>query len=285
MKSAFELHHPAVVFAFLAGAIALSMMGMHPVYGVLSVAGSFACSLVTRGFRPTVRALTWLVPLWCVVSLANPLFSASGSTELFRIGYRAIYLESLVYGMCAGAMLVSVFYWFMSYSACMTSDRVMCLFGRIMPIVTLMVSQVFRLVGQFTARGRTIDAVQRANSAAAPRSKRDRVQGRFRIVSVLMGWGMEDGIERSDAMRARGYDCGARRTTYRRYRLGRDDSALLALIAVLFLANVGLELIACGQFEFYPSMSELVLWWGYAVYVLYLLIPVFVYGREWLLWR
>ena len=86
----------------------------------------------------------------------------------------------------------------------MNSANTMALFGNVLPIVSLMVSQVMRLVPQFVARGRGIAAAQDAVSAAAPQTKRQQTAGRLRIVSVLMGWGMEDGIERSDAMRAQG---------------------------------------------------------------------------------
>ncbi len=285
MGNVFNLHHPAVAFCFLAGAIVCSMAVIHPVYAAASVIGAFTCSAVTRGFSPTVRALVWLVPLWAIVTCANPLFSASGSTELFRLGVRAVYLESLVYGMCMGGMLVSVFYWFMSYSACMASDRTMALFGNIAPVVTLMVSQVLRLADQFVARGRGIAEVQDANAAAGPRTRRERAGARMRIVSVLMSWGMEDGIDRSDAMRSRGYGCGAKRTTYKRFRLRRSDALLLAAIGVLACANLALELVAGSQFAFYPTLSTPALWWGYAVYAPYLAIPVFIYVREWLRWR
>ena len=61
--------------------------------------------------------------MWLIVTTANPLFSAMGSTEVFRFGLFAIYAESLLYGACSGGMLASVFLWFSSYSACMNSDN------------------------------------------------------------------------------------------------------------------------------------------------------------------
>ena len=282
---AFQTYHPAVAFAFLACAIVISMAALQPVFCALSLAGAFACSFVTRGARPTVRSLAWAVPLMLIVTVANPLFSASGSTELLRIGVSAVYFESLVYGACAGAMLASVFLWFASYSSCMNSANTTALFGNALPVVSLMVSQVMRLVPQFVARGRTVAAAQDAASAAAPRIKREQASGRLRIVSVLMGWGMEDGIERSDAMRARGYDCGARRTTYRRFRFGRADAAVLG--AVLFLAAVAaaFALAVCLDYSFYPTLGALGPWWAYVPYALLMALPVVLQVKEWWLWR
>lgn len=284
-RNPFATYHPAVAFAFLACAIVLSMAAMQPVYVALSFAGAVACSLVCRGARATAGSFAWIVPLWLVVTAANPLFSASGSTELFRIGVRAVYAESLVYGACSGGMLASVFLWFSCYSACMSSANSLALFGNVLPIVSLMVSQVMRLVPQFVARGRGIAAAQDAVSAAAPRTKRQQASGRLRIVSVLMSWGMEDGIERSDAMRARGYDCGARRTTYKRYRFGRADAVVVGAVAVLATAAGACAAAICLRFAFYPVLSGWGPWWAYAPYTLLMAVPPVLRLREWLVWR
>lgn len=285
MRNVFHTYHPAVAFVFLACAIVLSMAAFHPVYVALSLAGALACSFVTRGPRPTLRSLRWVVPLCLVVAAANPLISASGSTELFRIGVRAVYAESLAYGLCSGAMFASVFLWFASYSACMDSEHALALFGNAAPVVTLMVSQVMRLVPQFVSRGAEIAAVHDAASAAAPQSKRDGARARLRIVSVLMGWGMEDSLERSDAMRARGYACGARRTTYKRFALSTCDIAVIASTVALAVLSAMLAWVACSQYQFYPVMSVLVFWWGYVPYAAFLLVPAALWLKEWWQWK
>lgn len=284
-RNPFATYHPAVAFVFLACAIVISMAALQPVFVALSFLGALACSVVCRGARATAGSFVWIVPLWLVVAIANPLFSASGSTEILRIGVRAVYAESLVYGACSGGMLASVFLWFSSYAACMNSANTMALFGNVLPIVSLMVSQVMRLVPQFVARGRGIAAAQDAVSAAAPQTKRQQTAGRLRIVSVLMGWGMEDGIERSDAMRARGYDCGARRTTYKRYRFGRADASLLAAIVVLAAVAGACAAAVCLRFSFYPTLSGWGAWWAYLPYALLMAVPSALRFKEWLLWR
>lgn len=284
-RNPFATYHPAVAFVFLACAIVISMAALQPVFVALSFLGALVCSVVCRGARATAGSFVWIVPLWLVVAIANPLFSASGSTEILRIGVRAVYVESLVYGACSGGMLASVFLWFSSYAACMNSANTMALFGNVLPIVSLMVSQVMRLVPQFVARGRGIAAAQDAVSAAAPQTKRQQTAGRLRIVSVLMGWGMEDGIERSDAMRARGYDCGARRTTYKRYRFGRADASVLAAIVVLAAVAGACAAAVCLRFSFYPTLSGWGAWWAYLPYALLMAVPSALRFKEWLLWR
>lgn len=285
MTNVFRTYHPAVAFAYLTCVIAFTMACMHPVYVALSLAGALAASAVCRGLWATLLSLRWVVPLCLVVAAANPLFVASGSTELFRIGTRAIYVEALFYGLCSGAMFASVFLWFASYSACMDSENSTALFGNAVPTIALMVSQVLRLVPQFVSRGRAISDVQDCASAAAARGKRDAARGRMRVVSVLMGWGMEDALERGDAMRARGYDCGARRTTYSRFRLGAHDVGLLVLVAVLAAASALCAYAALANFSFYPTVSGLVPFWLYIPYALLMLVPSALWLRDWLVWR
>ena len=285
MTCVFHTYHPAVPFAFLASALALSMACMHPVYVALSLVGALACSVVCRGSRATLLSLRWVVPLCLIVAAANPFFVASGSTEVFRIGSRAVYTEALAYGLCSGGMFAAVFLWFVSYSACLDSERAMMLFGRALPVVTLMVSQVLRLVPQFVSRGHAIAAVQKAASAAAAQTKREKTQSRLRIVNVLMGWGMEDSLERSDAMRARGYDCGAKRTSYRRFRIGAADVCALACIAVLVALSVACAVVELTGYSFYPTMKTPGSWWHFVPYSLLMLFPIALSCLDWWRWK
>ena len=159
-QNVFHLYH-VVPVCLSACALALTMACMHPVFACLSLAGALACSVVCRGLRATLLSLRWVIPLCLIVSAANPFFVASGSTELFRIGPRAFYAEALAYGLCSGAVFAAVFLWFASYSACLDSERSMMLFGNRLPTITLMVSQVLRLVPQFVSRGHTVLSAKR----------------------------------------------------------------------------------------------------------------------------
>ena len=154
-----------------------------------------------------------------IIAVLNPLFSASGSTELFRIGMRAVYLESMVYGLCMGGLFVASVLWFEAAASMLSYDKVLALLGNTAPVIALMISMCMRLIPQFLRRGRTVLAVQDAIDVPGHASA-DPVRSRLRASSVLMGWGMEDSLERADAMRSRGWGAATRRTTYARYRLG-----------------------------------------------------------------
>ena len=197
------MSHPAVPALYMALTLGLTMFSMQPVLIALSLAGGLAYGFATRGAARTLGALRWQLPVILIIALVNPLFSASGSTELFRIGMRAVYLESMVYGLCMGGLFVASVLWFEAAASMLEYDKVLALLGNAAPVIALMISMCMRLIPQFLRRGRTVLAVQDAIDVPG-RAPADPVRSRLRASSVLMGWGMEDSLERADAMRSRG---------------------------------------------------------------------------------
>lgn len=285
--TAFDLFHPVVALCYFTVLLVLSMAAMQPVYVLISFIGALAYAVVLRGWHATARSLAWQLPLVVVVALANPLFSASGFTELFRIGSRVFYLESFVFGACMGLMLATVLIVFSNASAVLTSDKVMALFGGVAPTIGLMLSMTARLVPQFVRRGTDIAAVQRACTAARPSGvgKTAVRRGYLRLASVLMGWSMEDSLETAGAMRARGWGAAGRRTTYARSCIRRFDVVALACGGVLALAAAAGAWTACGQFRFYPTIGGFAPWWSYLPSVLFVALPLMLTAKEHAQWH
>lgn len=269
---AFGTRHPAVPAAFSAITLVLTMSSLQPVLVAISLCGGFAYSCCSRGPLATIASLRWQVPFVVVVALFNPLFSASGSTELFRLGSRAVYLESLCYGATMGGLFVASTLWFSAAARLVPYDKVLALFGRAAPTCALMVSQCMRLIPRFVRQGRIIWGVQ--ESVTLPGAALgDVVRRRLRMSSVLMGWTMEDSLETADAMRARGWASSSRRTTYSLYRFLATDAACLIALAAFGALAAAAAWAATSQFRFYPTMSSLVAWWGYVPYALWMLAP------------
>ena len=84
---------------------------------------------------------------------------------------------------------------------------------------------------------------------------------------------MEDSIERSDAMRARGWGATDRRSCYLPDSFRSSDALALAGIGLLAVTSAFLVYVACSQWRFYPTMSRLVVWWGYVPYAALALLP------------
>ena len=200
--AAFSMSHPAVPALYMVLTLGLTMFSMQPVLIALSLAGGLAYGLATRGAARTLGALRWQLPVILIIALVNPLFSASGSTELFRIGMRAVYLESMVYGLCMGGLFVASVLWFEAAASMLGYDKVLALLGNAAPVIALMISMCMRLIPQFLRRGRTVLAVQDAIDVPG-RAPADPVRSRLRASCV-------DGLGHGRFAGARGRDALAR---------------------------------------------------------------------------
>ncbi len=92
----------------------------------------------------------------------------------------------------------------------------------------------------------------------------DSIASGARVAGVLMGWCLEDSLEQADTMRARGWRRGVRRTRYDARALRRRDAVVLLAVAICGIAAAFLAATATAQYSFYPVMSQLAVWWGYA---------------------
>lgn len=268
--TAFDTCHPSVPATYFAAIILIAIFAMQPVCVCVSLAGGLAFSFAARGWRRTLGGLCWQLPVVALVAVANPLFSASGSTLAAQLGSVAIYQESIAYGACAGVLLVATILWFEDAACVLTQDRLLQLGARALPTVTLVTSMAAQLVPQLMRRSQTVRTATLASTAAAPEGSRERG---IRVADQLMSWSMEDSIERSDAMRARGWGATDRRSCYLPDPFRTSDALALLGIALLAAASALLVYVACSQWHFYPTMPRLVAWWGYLPYAALTLLP------------
>ena len=247
------------------------MLAVQPALTALSLAGALAFSLVARGVRRTARGFVWQLPLLALVCLANPFFSASGSTLLFKLGSRSVYLESLAYGATMGALIVTVVLWFEGAAAVLSQDRLLALAPRRARALPLVAGMVAQLVPQLLRRSRDVRASLAACTAAGSRpAARDALT---RTSSLLLSWSLEESLERADSMRARGWESGRPRTAYRPELLRRRDVTVLLGIAVLLLLAAACAWSLCAQWRFYPRMSGPAPWWACVPFALLALLP------------
>lgn len=268
--TAFDTCHPVVPATYFAATILIAIFAMQPICVGISLVGALAFSFAARGWRRTLGGLCWQLPMVALVAVANPLFSASGSTLVAYFGPMAIYQESIAYGACAGILLVAVVLWFEDAACVLTQDRLLQLGARALPTVTLVTSMAAQMVPQLLRRSETVRAATLATTAAAPAGSREHG---VRIADQLMSWSMEDSIERSDAMRARGWGAREHRSCYLPDAFRTSDALSLCGIAALAAASAFLVYVACSQWHFYPTMPRLVAWWGYVPYTVLGLLP------------
>ena len=130
--SEFKTYHPIVNFTYFLFIIVFSCLLMHPLCLIFSLVSAFTYSLMLKGRGKALKSLKYMLPLLFLTAIINPLFNHRGETILayFPNG-NPLTFESVIYGICAAVMILSVICWFSCYNEIMTSDKFIYLFGKI----------------------------------------------------------------------------------------------------------------------------------------------------------
>ena len=250
---AFSGYHPVVNLCFFAAAIGLSMFLMHPVFLSVSLLCAAGYLLYFQGIRAFFRQLVYLVPILLFTALLNPLFNHRGDSVLFYLPYgEPVTLESLCFGLWSAVLMGASILWFSCCNAVFTTDKIVYLFGRVIPSLSLLISMTLRFVPRFQDHLQETLRVQRAMEV--PRTKLDMLRQALTAFSSTVSWAMEQSIVTADSMKSRGYGSSGR-TAYALCRFERRDGGALAVLAVLFLGTILPWLTGSVQWSFFPSMT------------------------------
>ena len=255
MRDPFTDCHPAVNFLYFALVLAFSMCLTHPAALLISLAG--ACCYLTRllGASELGRSARWLVPMALLAAVVNPAFVHQGVTILTYLpSGNPLTLESILYGLAAALLLAAVVLWFRCFSAVMTSDKFIYLFGRVIPALSLVLSMTLRFVPRFRRQFRTVAQAQRFMGRDTENgSLLRRGRNAMKVFSILVTWSLESAIDTADSMRSRGYGQPGR-TAFALYRLDDRDRSLLLWLGFCGLYLLSGVLSGGLYFQYYPLL-------------------------------
>ena len=256
-RDAFSGFHPAVNLAYFAAAIGMTMFLMHPVFLGLSLTGGFAYRWYLQGGRGILRQVGYLLPVMFSMALLNPLFNHEGVTVLTYLpNDNPVTLEAVCFGLCSAVMMGASILWFNCCNTVFTTDKIIYLFGRVIPSLSLLISMTLRFVPRFKEYLQTTAQVQRA--MRPPQNKLDTLKQALTSFSATVSWAMEQSIVTADSMKSRGYG-SAGRTAYAIYRFERRDAFALAALTALCAGTLLPWLLGVVEWSFYPAMTGAIL--------------------------
>lgn len=281
VRDAFSGFHPLVGFLYFVFVIGFGMFFLHPYALACSLIGSFAYSIWLNGKKAVRFNFIALLPMLAIMALVNPAFNHEGATILYYLGSgNPITLESIYYGIASATMLVCAVCWFSCYNAVMSSDKLIYLFGRIIPSLSLLLAMTMRFVPRFKEQIKKIADAQRClGKDVSSGSVIRRVQQGLTILSVMMTWALENSIETSDSMKSRGYGLPDR-SSFSIYKIDkRDKSALIYLLtASLYILigawNKGL------YYRYFPTLRMATGIYTASILTAYLLLALFPIGAN-----
>lgn len=252
----FSSYHPAVLMLYFIAVLLVAMFTANPVLLCLALLGGVCfCTLLERP-KNFWHNLAFYIPLFLMIAVTNPLFSHNGVTPLFFLNGNPVTLEAILYGLDIATMLVAVLYWFKCYNHIMTSEKILFLFGKAIPKLSLLLSTALRFVPLFKAQIQKIHQAQKAMGLYASNSYVDKLRSAVRVFSAMLTWSLENAIDTGDSMKARGYGLKGR-SHFALFRFTVRDGLLLGT-SILLLAFVLLGLMLKETaFSFYPRITAI----------------------------
>ena len=244
----FEKCHPAVNFIYFAGVIAGTIAFQHPIFLAISFLCAFAYSIKRNGWKALVFNLV-LLPLIVAFALYYSSYHHFGITVLEQnmIGNNMT-LESLAYGFVLGAVVAGTLMWFSCVFSVFTTDKVVYLFGKVSPRLSLFLAIVLRMIPRIKKEAKKINTAQKGIGRGVSQGNFfQRLRNCIRIFSMLITWTIESLTTASESMRSRGSSLRGRKA-FSIYRFDDRDRAyvvgmflcltLMAMAVILRQTNI-----------------------------------------------
>ena len=187
-------------------------------------------------------------------------------------------LESLVYGFVLGLVIAGVLIWFSCVYSVFTTDKVVYLFGKVRPRLSLFLAILLRMVPRIKKEAKKINTAQRGIGRGVNQGNLwQRMRNCVRIFSMLITWTIESLSTASESMRSRGSSLRGRKA-FSIYRFdNRDRAYVITLFTCLTLIIMGVllkqtDILYDPRIRMNPitSMS----WFFYAGYGIFCLMPM-----------
>jgi energy-coupling factor transport system permease protein len=290
MKDSFSTYHPIVNFMYFTAVILFGMFFTHPIFLAIALVSSFTYSVMLKGKSAIKFNVLYMLPLLIFMAILNPAFNHQGETIIFYLkNGNPITLESVIYGVSAACMFITVILWFSCYNTVMTSDKFIYLFGKVIPSLSLIFSMVLRFVPRYIAQIKVISNAQKSIGRDVSQGNIiKRLQNGIKILSIMTTWALESAIETADSMKSRGYGL-PKRTSFSLFRFdNRDKVVFITAFGLIVFVLVG---AALGQnsMRFFPSIKAVnITYFSISIYTDYFVLcmfPIFIDIMEEIKWK
>lgn len=279
--------HPAVSMCYFVCVIGLTLACPHVVTVLLSLLGSTLFNLALRGRKAFGRTMRFVLPMFLLVCIGNPLVNHRGVTMLCLLFNQWITLEAIVYGVVTACSLAAIILWFGCYQEVMTSDKFLYLFGKIAPATALLITSALRFIPQMQQNAAQIKQSRAMLQDNSPRLFQ-KLAHAVQNLSALLGMSMENAVQTADSMKARGFGA-RRRTTFHLFRFDARDARTLALILMLSGICVVARCYGHGYMEYYPRITALTMGPSsmtmFILFAALMLLPSILEAKEAVVWR
>ena len=277
----FKNLHPITLICYFLSILTTSMFSFNPVFVISGLFGAILYLLMINRKVSTKTFVGYLF-LFIIIAITNPLFSHNGATPLFFINDSRITLEALLYGVFLSTMIIEVMLWFRCFNLTFDNEKLMYFFGKTFPKLGLIISMALHYIPNLISEYKSILSVQKTFGG------KKGIGIYIKSFSAVITQSLENSIEKSNSMSARGYG-KSKRTYYSNFKFTKYDLLYLVITVVLFIMSVTSIILNTAYFNFYPTIEmnniTLLSALSYISFLLLSLLPFVFQVKEEIKWK
>lgn len=253
----FAACHPAVNLIYFGCVITSALLIDHPIYLAIALVCAFGYAIKLNKGRGALLGLC-LLPCAAAFALWYASYHHFGVTVIRQNFVKNnITLEAVCCGFARGLMLVCACLWLSCLHSVFTADKVVYLFGRVSPRLSLLLAILLRMVPRIRIQASRINTAQCGVGRGVGQGNIfQRIRNVLRIFSMLVTWTIEMLTGVSESMRSRGSHLRGR-TAFSIYRFdNRDRAYVIALFAAMTVHGMGI-LLKQNYIRYAPAIRML----------------------------
>ena len=277
----FKNLHPITLICYFLSILTISMFSFNPVFVISGLFGTILYLIMINN-KASVKTFVGYLFLFIIIAITNPLFSHNGATPLFFINDSRITLEALLYGVFLSTMIIEVMLCFRCFNLIFDNEKLMYFFGKTFPKLGLIISMALHYIPNLISEYKSILSVQKTFGG------KNGIGVYIKSFSAVITQSLENSIEKSNSMSARGYG-KSKRTYYSNFKFTKYDLLYLVITVVLFIMSATSIILNTAYFNFYPTIEmnniTLLSALSYISFLLLSLLPFVFQVKEEIKWK
>jgi len=239
----------------------------NPVYLLLLFLATLPPVIAARVGREWASIMRFILYLCLAIIIINTLAGSHGSHVLWRvpfqvplIGTPSITLEAMLFGAGMSLRLLAIISAFAILTFTVHPDDLMLLMVKMkLPYKSVLVTSLTtRFIPTLINDVERISDVQRSRGLELDRGRlSQRIRSRMAIIIPLLSNSLDRTVQVAEAMEARAFGHGGKRTFYREIKLSRVDAQILIASFLPLAIGILMLWLEQGGYQYYPTLEKI----------------------------
>lgn len=230
----FERYHPTINFIYFVNLMIISTVMQNLMCQVICFTLLYIILFIYKIDAKVFKKLSIDLLFVIITTAVNMMFNHKGMTIIyyFKSG-NPLTLESVIYGLYAGLMFVTILKICKFFNIILNSDKIIFLFSKISKNFALIISMTINYFYQF--KSQFIEVRESRHVLDSSRGILSKVKSALNVTSIMISWSFENAIITANSMKSRGFGT-VKKTQYNKFIFEKKDVILGIIMFIMIFS-------------------------------------------------